>query len=506
MENFPTFAPMKFRLSIATLICAAIMMACSQPPKVTNPKSELEWLAFDSLQADSLNNVAQTFYQNAMNYWAMDSTVACCKEYYHVLELLEERFSVDNLPEVEQLTKPDRSMINLLQRTYKGIGTQYSISLLPESTSYFYHQALAINKKYSNSRESFGSTLFLIAYGFDICDRFDSACYYYDSAVRCYDHDSSNLNFRMSISRRGLIDYKTYHDAEPVIRDLKALLPHCSLVDKYDVELTLGYIYKEEKQYDSALMYLNRAYEGFVQMDDPNMTAKSQTIEYLHEVYEALGETEKMNECANLLAQYPHAKEALVPMVSELTELFNKYIQKKQEADALLKKQQTQRQNILIVAIILLVLLALGLVFLVNHKRHKQTEADLREERQQQREVFDQQRETFNQQLNEAQTALKQKTVDELKKQAKLLYDKGGHPRQSILDAFNEVYPDMYEKLKATYPDLTEQERDLLVLNFLHFRIKEEADLLGLSDNTIAKYRSDLLKKVGKSPVSDLLE
>jgi len=63
----------------------------------------------------------------------------------------------------------------------------------------------------------------------------------------------------------------------------------------------------------------------------------------------------------------------------------------------------------------------------------------------------------------------------------------------------------MYEKLKATYPDLTEQERDLLVLNFLHFRIKEEADLLGLSDNTIAKYRSDLLKKVGKSPVSDLL-
>ena len=505
MENFPTFAPMKFRFSIATLICAAMMMACSQPPKVTNPKSEPEWLAFDSLQADSLNNVAQTFYQNAMRYWDMDSTVACCKEFYQVLELLEERFSVDNLPEAEQLTKPDRSMINLLQRIYRGMGTQYSVSLLPEPSSYFYRQALAINKKYSNSRESFGTTLFFIAYGFDICDQYDSACYYYDSAMRCFDNDSTNLNFRMSISRRGLIGYKTQHDAEPVIRDLKALLPHCSGVDIHDVELTLGYIYKEEKQYDSALVYLNRAEEGFGCGEHPNNTANSQTLEYLHEVYEALGDTEKMNECANLLAQYPHAKETLASMVSELTELFNNYIQKKQEADTLLQKRQTQRKNLLIGAIILLVFLALGWVLWVTRKRHKKTEADLREEHQQQREAFDQQRETFNQQLNEAQTALRQKTFEDLKKQAQLLYDKGGHPRQSILDAFNKAYPDVYEKLKATYPDLTEQERDLLVLNFLQFRIKEEAEILDLSENTVMKYRSDLLKKVGKNAVSDLL-
>ena len=86
-----------------------------------------------------------------------------------------------------------------------------------------------------------------------------------------------------------------------------------------------------------------------------------------------------------------------------------------------------------------------------------------------------------------------------------MLYDKGGHPRQSILDAFNKAYPDVYEKLKTAYPDLTEQERDLLVLNFLQFRIKEEAEILDLSENTVMKYRSDLNKKVGKSPVSDLL-
>ena len=47
--------------------------------------------------------------------------------------------------------------------------------------------------------------------------------------------------------------------------------------------------------------------------------------------------------------------------------------------------------------------------------------------------------------------------------------------------------------------------QNILLLNFLHFRIKEEAEILDLSENTVMKYRSDLLKKVGKNAVSDLL-
>ena len=157
------------------------------------------------------------------------------------------------------------------------------------------------------------------------------------------------------------------------------------------------------------------------------------------------------------------------------------------------------------VSLVALAILALVLVLLVARKRHKQTEANLREAHQRQREAFDQQREAFSQQLTEAQAALKEKTFEDLVKETKALYDKGGHPRKGILEAFNKAYPDVYEKLKSTYPDLTEQERDLLVFNFLRFRIKEEAEILELSQNTVTKYRPDLIKKVGKNPVSDLL-
>ena len=77
---------------------------------------------------------------------------------------------------------------------------------------------------------------------------------------------------------------------------------------------------------------------------------------------------------------------------------------------------------------------------------------------------------------------------------------------QCILETLDETYPQALARLKAEHPELGETERNILLLNFLHFRIKEEADLLGLKENTVMKYRSDLIKKVGKSPVSDLLE
>ena len=74
---------------------------------------------------------------------------------------------------------------------------------------------------------------------------------------------------------------------------------------------------------------------------------------------------------------------------------------------------------------------------------------------------------------------------------------------QRIRETFDETYPQAEARLKAEHRELSETERNILLLNFLHFRIKEEADLLGLSENTVAKYRSNLGKALGKDPISD---
>ena len=157
------------------------------------------------------------------------------------------------------------------------------------------------------------------------------------------------------------------------------------------------------------------------------------------------------------------------------------------------ERKHARQRYLLIGAGALLGLLVMGWVLL-----------QLRKTNNQQRRAYDQEREAFDQQLNEAQSAIERQTFENLQRQAREVLSRGSQ-RKRIIEAFNATYPKAYERLKTTYPDLSEQEYDLLILNFLEFRIKEEAEILELSQNTVMKYRSNLLKKVGKDPVSAVL-
>ena len=75
---------------------------------------------------------------------------------------------------------------------------------------------------------------------------------------------------------------------------------------------------------------------------------------------------------------------------------------------------------------------------------------------------------------------------------------------ERIMAEFEAAYPLAMEQLAAAYPDLKEAERQIAVLNFLLFRAKEEADLLGLSENTVMQYRSKLRKKTANASFSEI--
>ena len=235
--------------------------------------------------------------------------------------------------------------------------------------------------------------------------------------------------------------------------------------DRWNRYLDIGTVFYFEGQQDSAKVYLEQVFEN-------DVDAKMAAARYLLDIALSEGDTPKINEYGLFLAE-------------------NYDLSINQE------RQKSYRRIILICFVALLVLLVMGGVFLVSHRRHKKAEATLLEEQQQQREAFDRQ-------LDAAQSAIEKQTFENLQKQAKEILSRGNQ-RKRILEAFNSVYPHAYERLKSTYPDLTEQEIDLLILNFLEFRIKEEAEILELSQNTIMKYRSNLLKKVGRDPIAGLL-
>ena len=229
--------------------------------------------------------------------------------------------------------------------------------------------------------------------------------------------------------------------------------------------LSIGTAFYFEGQQDSAKVYLEQVFSAET---DEKITA----ARYLLDIALAQGDTLKINAYALYLAE-------------------NYDVSLNQE------RQKSHRRIILITVTALLVLLMMGWIIFITHKRHKKTEATLVEEQQRERESYDRQ-------LNEAQSTIERQTFENLQRQVREVLSRGSQ-RKRILEAFNATYPKAYERLKTTYPDLSEQEYDLLILNFLEFRIKEEAEILELSQNTVMKYRSNLLKKVGKDPVSAVL-
>ena len=153
-------------------------------------------------------------------------------------------------------------------------------------------------------------------------------------------------------------------------------------------------------------------------------------------------------------------------------------------------------------------LLAIGLVVaIVMRRRHRKRLAAQEAEAQQRLSEALQRHDEAERELQTKVEQAAQHTREMLQQHVTDIYQSNSKDRlQRIRAAFDDTYPQAVARLKAEHPELSETELNVLLLNFLHFRIKEEADLLGLSENTVGKYRSNLGKTLGKDPISDLIE
>ena len=59
--------------------------------------------------------------------------------------------------------------------------------------------------------------------------------------------------------------------------------------------------------------------------------------------------------------------------------------------------------------------------------------------------------------------------------------------------------------MMAAFPDLAKQEYELCVLGYFDFRAKEIAQLMGLQENTVYRYRSVIRKKTGTDDLETLV-
>lgn len=438
---------------------------------------------------------ARAHYINGVGYYEQDSVIAAYTEYIHALQIMENHFpAVQTLRATPLPTHHARFMMLI----YCRLGDLFSNQYMQEPAIYCFKKVLEFNRLNYLLQNDYSNSLYWVGLQYDKLQQWDSAQYYYDEALRQLP-DTINLIFSILMANKANLNYRSGKGVEPAMSDLKRIAAQ-SLPSKKNYHFFLiGQIYHNEKLYDSALVYLTSTFEQSKDIETKNLTAR-----YLHDIYQSRGDTLKAAQYAVYLAKHTDQERMGKAQVSVLNELFQSYLQEKQEAASLREKKKAVRTTLAVV----LTLAALMMVAIILTRRKTRKHMATHEAEAQQR--LNEVTKRHDEAERELQTKVEQAalhTREVLQQRVMNLYRSDDENRlKQILAEFEAVYPQALSALAAAHPELSETERHIAMLNFLHFRSKEEAELMGFTEYTALKYRSNLKKKVGSNPIETLFE
>ncbi len=404
---------------------------------------------FDSIDDGFL--AARVHYMNGVGFVEKDSVVEACAEYLKTLKIMETHLRPNHFHRFMALT-------------YSRIGELLSSQYLQEPSIACFKKSLAFNNIEPCSLLFIGKQYYKLS-------QCDTAEYYFDEALRQLP-DTNNSVYRDLVSYKALLDYDVRHHVEAPINNLKRLIAQATdeneLLTRYT---TLGAIYSEEGQYDSALFYLIPAFEN------SNDVMRQRAVSpYLRTIYQNFGDSLKADQYAVFIADNGGLEGE---MVNELYQQHQQWERDRAKAEE--HRRSLRRNGLILTAILVFLLISTGVIITIRRKAKTQ--------------------------LSAVHDVLKAKERDALLATANAIYqDKLGNKAQRIVDAFNEVYPDAVVKLKAAYPDLTDTELEICILSCFNFRLKEIANILDLRENTVAKYRSSIKKKTRIESVEGLMQ
>lgn len=243
-------------------------------------------------------------------------------------------------------------------------------------------------------------------------------------------------------------------------------------------------------QYDSCAYYAEKQLDFMKALHIeivPNRV-NAELFYNLYRSYEALGNQEKALEYVGRYIEMTQAYEKQPKAVEQVKNEYDKKIEMMQ----LQNEQQTKRYRLYLLLALSLVALLVVLWLSNRYRKNKEIEF-LRQEKAYRKLEFE-----FESASQHSLQTLQQRVME-------LYKTRENDKLERIIAEFEASYPMAKEKIKTDYPDLTESERNILILSFLGFRTKEEAEILHLSVNTVEKYRTNIRKKAGSNVVSHLI-
>ena len=435
---------------------------------------------------------ARAHYINGVGLYERDSVVAACGEYLKALEIVETHFP--NLETQDFASLQVEHLPRFMGLTYGRLAELFSGQFMQEPAIVCCKRALEFQEIEPGSPLNQSGLLYLLGKQYDKLNQYDSAAYYYDEALRLLP-DTNNLVYRDLVSQYAILKYETENDVESFIQDLGCMVAQAAdESEKLTRYLTIGAFYADVGQNDSALKYLTPV---FMYKDDYQMTREAARC--MRDIYQSQGDSLKVIQYAMYLTDNEVREGESNAQVSQLNELFQRHLQwkqKKAESERKLAEQLAARRRLVrgvVTAVVVLLVVGLGLWWwMARRKKEHEAETQTWHEEKQQLQT------RVDDALQQARAMLPQR-VNEIYRA------KVPNRLERIMDEFEAAYPKALELLAAAHPELNEVERQMAVLNFLHFRAKEEANLTGYTEGTTLKYRSNLNKKAGSDPISTLL-
>ena len=327
---------------------------------------------FDSIDDGFL--AARAHYMNGVGFYEQGDLVNACAEYLNTLRIMESHFD-----ENELVGKKARFMA----LTYNRLVDLFEAQLMPEPAIYCARQSLVYTQIAPTSLNAKANILYQIGLQHDILRETDSAVFYYEAALNAL-HDRNTIVYRDLMASRALFDYCDLQDTIKALDSLKSMVAQAeSESERITRYSTIGYVYNDAGQLDSAKVYKELVFEFAEKAIDKKLAAKT-----LHDIAISEGDTLKANQYAPFLIEDVAATAENQAQVSKLNDLFQNYLQEKQEAASLRERRKAVRLTLMVLVPLLL---AIGLaVAIVMRRRHRKRlaaqEADaqrrLEEERQ----------------------------------------------------------------------------------------------------------------------------
>ena len=325
----------------------------------------------DSKTISNQNNTiafldARAHYMNGVGYYERDSVVAACGEYLKALEIVETHFP--NVETRRATSLQPNHLPRFMALTYGRLGDLFSGQFMQEPAIVCYKNSLVFSKIEPTSANGIANLMSHIGNQYSILQQMDSAGYYFNEAFK-YLADTNNLAYRDLISGLALYNYYSGKGVESAVSDLKRMATQTKDEDERLTRFfTIGRIYYETRQFDSAMVYLTRVFEN-----KDNVVMKRDAARSLRDIFQVKGDTLKATQYARYQVENPALEAESNRQVSQLNDLFQQHLQWEQErAEAERQQAARLRRNRMIVAAVAFVVVAVLLAWLFYRRKMRQ--------------------------------------------------------------------------------------------------------------------------------------